>query len=208
MEQLSSNQAWDGTFLKFKVASSPALGGLATQFAVYLPPGASQTSSSKKVPVLYYLAGLTCNEDTGAQKGGFLRDAAKHGLALVFPDTSPRGAGIEGEEADWVSDSLAFKAACKACIATTSTSTYTTYALTWSVPVRVHALHVVSLRYEQWHKRDAGGNRLYRQPRRQTHTDGLETAPASVHSLPQDFGTAAGFYLNATNDKWKKFYNM
>jgi len=125
MEQLSSNQAWDGTLLKYKVASSSSLGGLATQFAVYLPPGASAaSSSSKKVPVLYYLAGLTCTEDTGAQKGGFLRDAAKNGIAIVFPDTSPRGAGIDGEEADW------------------------------------------------------------------------------------DFGTAAGFYLNATNDKWKKHYNM
>ena len=42
-------------------------------------------------------------EDTGAQKGGFLRDAAQHGIALVFPDTSPRGAVVEGEDADWVS---------------------------------------------------------------------------------------------------------
>lgn len=46
---------------------------------------------------------LTTPEDTGAQKGGFLRDAAQHGIALVFPDTSPRGAGVEGEDADWVS---------------------------------------------------------------------------------------------------------
>lgn len=52
--------------------------------------------------VLYYLAGLTCTEDTGAQKGGFLKDASEHGLAIVFPDTSPRGAGIQGEEDDWV----------------------------------------------------------------------------------------------------------
>jgi S-formylglutathione hydrolase len=36
-----------------------------------------------------------------AQKGGFMRDAAAQGIALLFPDTSPRGAGIEGEEVDW-----------------------------------------------------------------------------------------------------------
>lgn len=47
-------------------------------------------------------SGLTCNEDTGAQKGGFLRDAAEQGIALVFPDTSPRGAGIANEDDDWV----------------------------------------------------------------------------------------------------------
>lgn len=52
--------------------------------------------------VTHLLSGLTCTEDTGAQKGGFLRDAADKGIALVFPDTSPRGAGIQGEEDDWV----------------------------------------------------------------------------------------------------------
>ena len=51
--------------------------------------------------------GLTCNEDTGAQKGGFLRDAAEEGIALVFPDTSPRGAGIANEDDDWVGSHLA-----------------------------------------------------------------------------------------------------
>lgn len=51
------------------------------------------------------MTGLTCTEDTGAQKGGFLRDASEKGIAIVFPDTSPRGAGIAGEEDDWVGDS-------------------------------------------------------------------------------------------------------
>lgn len=70
------------------------------------------------------LAGLTCTEDTGAQKGHLLSPAAKHGIAVVFPDTSPRGAGIDGEDEDW------------------------------------------------------------------------------------DFGTGAGFYLNANKDKYAEFYNM
>lgn len=105
MEQTSSNQAWGGSLTKYKVGSSSSLGGLSTNVAVYLPPAAVGDKGSK-VPVLYYLAGLTCNEDTGAQKGGFLRDASAHGIALVFPDTSPRGAGISGEEADWVRGAL------------------------------------------------------------------------------------------------------
>jgi len=50
---------------------------------------------------LYYLAGLECSEDTGAQKGGFFRYATEGGIAIVFPDTSPRGAGIPGEDDSW-----------------------------------------------------------------------------------------------------------
>ena len=103
MEQTSSNQAWGGQLNKYKIASASSLGGLSANVSIYLPPNSSKGST----PVLYYLAGLTCNEDTGAQKGGFLRDAAQHGIAIVFPDTSPRGAGIAGEEDDWVGHLLA-----------------------------------------------------------------------------------------------------
>ena len=67
------------------------------RFAVYLPPAAREG----KVPVLYYLAGLTCTEETATIKAGAQAHAAAHGLALVMPDTSPRGAGIEGEDDDW-----------------------------------------------------------------------------------------------------------
>ncbi|KAI5481768.1 carbohydrate esterase family 1 protein [Pseudohyphozyma bogoriensis] len=96
IEQLAQNQAFNGTITKYK-ADSKALGGLPTQFNVFLPAEAKDG----KVPVLYYLAGLTCNEDTAPWKGGFLRDAAAEGIALVFPDTSPRGAGVEDEDKDW-----------------------------------------------------------------------------------------------------------
>lgn len=54
---------------------------------LYLPP---QASSSKKVPVIYYLAGLTCTGDNGAEKGFFQSMASKKGIAIVYPDTSPR----------------------------------------------------------------------------------------------------------------------
>ena len=67
------------------------------RFAVYLPPAARHGP----VPVLYFLAGLTCTEETATIKAGAQAHAARLGLALVMPDTSPRGASIEGEDDDW-----------------------------------------------------------------------------------------------------------
>ncbi|KAF7339625.1 S-formylglutathione hydrolase [Mycena sanguinolenta] len=119
LELLSTNKVFGGELRKYKFKSA-ALGGLDSNFNLFLPPQAT----SSKVPLLVYLSGLTCTEDNGAQKGGFFGPAAAKGIALLFPDTSPRGAGIEGEDADW------------------------------------------------------------------------------------DFGTGAGFYLNATNPKFSKHYNM
>ncbi len=56
-------------------------------FSVFLPPQAAH----KQVPVLYYLSGLTCTDDNVRSKAGAQRYAAEHGIALVMPDTSPRG---------------------------------------------------------------------------------------------------------------------
>jgi len=67
------------------------------RFAVFVPPQAERG----KVPALYWLAGLTCTEETFVIKAGAQREAARLGLMLVAPDTSPRGAGIPGEEEDW-----------------------------------------------------------------------------------------------------------
>ena len=67
------------------------------RFAVYRPPQAEAGA----VPVLTYLAGLTCTEETFMIKAGAQRLAAEAGLMLVAPDTSPRGAGIAGEDKDW-----------------------------------------------------------------------------------------------------------
>ncbi len=63
-------------------------------FAVYLPP---QTETSA-VPVLYWLSGLTCTDENFSQKAGFARAAAARGLAIVMPDTSPRGVVIDGAD--------------------------------------------------------------------------------------------------------------
>ncbi|KFM79399.1 S-formylglutathione hydrolase, partial [Stegodyphus mimosarum] len=66
-------------------------------FSVYIPPQAA----NKRCPVLYWLSGLTCTEKNFIEKSGFQRHAAKHGIIVVGPDTSPRGCGIEGEEDSW-----------------------------------------------------------------------------------------------------------
>jgi S-formylglutathione hydrolase len=67
------------------------------RFGVYLPPQALQEPR----PVLYCLAGLTCNEQTFAIKAGAQQHAARHGLVLVTPDTSPRDTGVAQADADW-----------------------------------------------------------------------------------------------------------
>ena len=61
--------------------------GCEMNFAVYLPPQAE----ARKLPVLYWLSGLTCTEQNFITKAGAQRYAAEHGLILVAPDTSPRG---------------------------------------------------------------------------------------------------------------------
>ena len=67
------------------------------RFAVYRPPQAATGA----VPVLWYLAGLTCSEETFPVKAGAQRLAAEYGLALVAPDTSPRQARLPGDDAGW-----------------------------------------------------------------------------------------------------------
>lgn len=68
--------------------------GCAMRYAVYLPPQAQQQAC----PVLYWLSGLTCSEQNFITKAGAQRYAAEHGLILVAPDTSPRGAGVADAE--------------------------------------------------------------------------------------------------------------
>ena len=65
----------------------------AMEFAVYLPPQAEH----RRVPVLYWLSGLTCTWANFTEKAGVQRDAAEHGLMIVAPDTSPRGTDLPGE---------------------------------------------------------------------------------------------------------------
>ncbi|KAK5631967.1 hypothetical protein RRF57_007681 [Xylaria bambusicola] len=111
-----------GQLLKLSHQSSTTQTPMAV--SVYLPPAAVSGNNTAPVPVLIYLSGLTCTPDNCSEKGFFQAHAAKHGIALVWPDTSPRGANIPGEDDSY------------------------------------------------------------------------------------DFGSAAGFYVDATQDPWRKNYNM
>ncbi|RYX96256.1 MAG: S-formylglutathione hydrolase [Comamonadaceae bacterium] len=75
--------------------------GLPMRFSVFLPPQAATAGPAGKVPALLYLAGLTCNEETFMVKAGAQRRAAELGIALIAPDTSPRGANVPGETDSW-----------------------------------------------------------------------------------------------------------
>ncbi|MEO8598843.1 MAG: S-formylglutathione hydrolase, partial [bacterium] len=74
--------------------------GLPMRVGVYRPPQAF-VSEPAALPVLIFLAGLTCNEETFAIKAGAQRVAAELGLVLVTPDTSPRDTGVDGADASW-----------------------------------------------------------------------------------------------------------
>ena len=69
--------------------------GTPMRFSVYVPP---QAVSGDKVPLIWWLSGLTSTEENFTIKGGHQRYAAEHGVIVVAPDTSPRGAGIAGED--------------------------------------------------------------------------------------------------------------
>lgn len=93
---LLSAHACFGGVQRFHHASAAI--GLPMRFGLYLPP---QALAGQAVPLLVYLAGLTCTEETFAMKAGAQRLAAQLGLALLTPDTSPRGANTPGEAEAW-----------------------------------------------------------------------------------------------------------
>jgi S-formylglutathione hydrolase len=64
-------------------------------FGLFLP----KEAQNEPVPVLWYLSGLTCTHENAMVKAGAQAWAADHGIALVFPDTSPRGEGVANDEA-------------------------------------------------------------------------------------------------------------
>lgn len=120
LTEVSSAKCFGGLQKVFSHVSKEL--GCKMNFAIYEPPKAETTDV--KLPVMYWLSGLTCTEQNFITKSGFQRYAAENDLVVVAPDTSPRGLNIPGEDDDW------------------------------------------------------------------------------------DFGTGAGFYLNATQDPWKQNYRM
>ncbi len=89
IENLSCNKSFGGWHKQYSHQSATL--GCEMRFAIYLPPRASVSS---RVPVLYWLSGLTCSDENFMQKAGAHRIAAELGIAIVAADTSPRGAGI------------------------------------------------------------------------------------------------------------------
>lgn len=92
MEAIDQHKAFGGWQARYTHASDACACDMT--FAVYLPPAAEHGP----VPALYYLSGLTCTDENFVNKAGAQRVAAELGLALIAPDTSPRGHGLPGED--------------------------------------------------------------------------------------------------------------
>ncbi len=94
LETISQSRSFGGTQFIYRHESRET--GTPMRFAVFVPPQAE----SAKVPVLWFLSGLTCTEENFTVKAGAQRVAAELGLMLIAPDTSPRGPGVPGDPAN------------------------------------------------------------------------------------------------------------
>jgi S-formylglutathione hydrolase len=109
LQLLSSHQVFDGSQKRYRHSSTSL--NCEMNFSIFLPPQVSQAlhasqppqapqaalpqpSNSGKAPVIYWLSGLTCTDENFTIKAGAQRVAAELGIALVIPDTSPRGEGV------------------------------------------------------------------------------------------------------------------
>lgn len=95
MEQVSSSKAFGGWQRVYRHDSSAC--ACPMTFAIYLP----HQSEAGPVPVLWYLSGLTCTHQNVMDKGEYRAAAAANGIAIICPDTSPRGEGVPDEPENW-----------------------------------------------------------------------------------------------------------
>ena len=95
LQRIASQRCFGGWQNRYRHAS--ALLGCDMHVSVYLPPQAAHDP----VPALWWLSGLTCTDENFVTKAGAQRVAAELGIALIAPDTSPRGLGIAGEADNW-----------------------------------------------------------------------------------------------------------
>ncbi|MDO6565206.1 S-formylglutathione hydrolase [Amphritea sp. 1_MG-2023] len=93
LELVSQTKSFGGWHKQYNHES--AVLGVSMRFAIFLPP---QAQCGAKVPVLYWLSGLTCNDENFMQKAGAQRVAAELGIAIVAPDTSPRGDDVANDD--------------------------------------------------------------------------------------------------------------
>ncbi|MFK4825160.1 S-formylglutathione hydrolase [Paenochrobactrum sp. BZR 588] len=95
METISTTKAFGGTQGVYRHKSEACQCDMT--FAIFLPPQAEQGP----VPVLWYLSGLTCTHQNVMDKGEYRRMAAELGIAIICPDTSPRGENVPDEKDNW-----------------------------------------------------------------------------------------------------------
>ncbi|NOX49060.1 MAG: S-formylglutathione hydrolase [Gammaproteobacteria bacterium] len=88
LEQVASTKSFGGQQLRYKHASIVL--GCDMHFSIFLPPRAQ----TEKVPVIYWLSGLTCTDENFVQKAGAQQYASEQGVAIIAPDTSPRGEDV------------------------------------------------------------------------------------------------------------------
>lgn len=93
IESVSVNKSFGGWNKQYSHFSSTL--NCQMRFAIFLPP---QTAKGQKVPVLYWLSGLTCTDENFMHKAGVQRIAAELGIAIVAPDTSPRGENVADDD--------------------------------------------------------------------------------------------------------------
>lgn len=93
LQLISSNRLFGGWHHRYQHESD--VNNCTMTFAVYLPP---EASDANRVPVLYWLSGLTCTDENFMQKAGAQRMAAELNIAIVAPDTSPRGEGVVDDD--------------------------------------------------------------------------------------------------------------
>lgn len=98
---LTAQKCFNGTIIRFQHMSRETKCVMTA--SLYLPPGSdiASAAAAKKVPVLYYLSGLTCTDENVINKSGALRVASEEMIAFVAPDTSPRNVNIPGENDSW-----------------------------------------------------------------------------------------------------------
>ena len=96
MEKIGESESFEGEQLRYRHISEVLQCSM--NFSIFLPPEAA----THRVPVLYWLSGLTCTDENFVIKAGAQKFAAEHGIAIVCPDTSPRGEGIADDpDGDW-----------------------------------------------------------------------------------------------------------
>ena len=93
METLSTNHAHGGTQGVYRHASAAT--GTDMTFSIYVPPHVT----GARLPVVWYLSGLTCTHANVTDKGEYRAACAEHGIVFIAPDTSPRGEGVPNDEA-------------------------------------------------------------------------------------------------------------